>query len=279
MSLPSEIVLQAARRLLCSAERARLDRICIDDAGHGYDPFGLHADWLALGLMVTGLLYRRWFRVESHGIERVPRSGPVVLAANHGGMLPLDAMMVWADLLRRTDPPRVPRPVVDHFVPLLPFVSTFFSRVGAVGGSRGNVHRLLQRGELVLIFPEGTTGVGKPRSQRFRLQAWRVGHAEMAIRHRAPVVPVAILGPDEQFPLVWNAPLHAFGAPYLPISLTPLPLPVRYVIRYGEPLHLHAGTQPDDADDPAVLRHAAERVRAAEQSLIDDGLRSYRKWA
>lgn len=279
MPMPSELVLQAARQLLRPAERCRLDRLVIDDAGHGYDAFGLHASWLALGMLVTGGLYRRWFRVESHGIEHVPKAGPAVLAANHGGMLPIDAMMVWADLVRRTEPPRVPRPVVDNFVPLLPFVSTFFTRVGAVGGSRGNVHRLLERGELVLIFPEGTTGVGKPRAQRFRLQAWRVGHAEMAIRHRAPVVPVAILGPDEQFPLVWRAPLHAFGAPYVPISLLPFPLPVHYAIHYGEPLLLHEGTQPDDADDPEVSRRAAERVRAAEQALIDRARGSYRKWA
>jgi 1-acyl-sn-glycerol-3-phosphate acyltransferase len=140
------------------------------------------------------------------------------------------------------------------------------------------VHQLLERGELLLIFPEGTVGIGKGRAERFRLREWRVGHVEMAIRHRAPVVPVAVVGPDEQYPLVWRVPLKPFGAPYLPISPHLVPLPVRYVIRYGEPIAVHEGHTVADADDPVVVQAAAERVRLAEQALIDEARATYRRW-
>jgi 1-acyl-sn-glycerol-3-phosphate acyltransferase len=261
---------RAAARRLGAREIGRLSRIEVRDAGHGYDVFGMHRDWVAVALLSTRFLHRRWFRVTSHGAENIPRSGPAILAANHAGVVPLDAAMIYADVVEHTDPPRVPRPVADHFVPALPFVSTFFARTGVVAGTRGNASRLLDDGELLLIFPEGTPGMDKPRSERYRLQRFRVGHAELAMRHHAPVIPVAVIGAEEQWPLLarirW---LHPFGAPFLPIPATPLPLPVRIHIHYGAPIEL-AG----DAGDPAAVAEGADRVRAAVARLIDQGLRA-----
>lgn len=262
-----------ADRALPSQERARLRALVYHDAGHGFDVFGLHPDGVALAAALLGPLYRHWFRVRSRGAEQIPARGPAILVANHGGMLPLDAAMLWLDVLTRTSPPRPVRTVADYFVASLPFVGTFFARGGVVGGSRGNAHHLLDAGELLAIFPEGTVGIGKPSGQAYRLQAWRVGHAELSIRHRAPVIPVAIVGPDEQWPELARLDVHPFGAPYVPIPASPLPLPVRYHIRYGAPLALHAGLAPDAADDPDVVAAAALRTRAAVQSLIDDTLR------
>jgi 1-acyl-sn-glycerol-3-phosphate acyltransferase len=248
--------------------------LCYEDAGHGYDIFGLNPGWVERAMTVFGPLYDHYFRVQSEGIHHLPREGPAILAANHGGVLPFDGMMLWMDVLRRTQPRRVARPVADHFVPRLPFVSVLFARCGVVGGSRGNVHALLERGEVLLIFPEGTPGIGKPLRERYHLKEFRVGHAEMAIRHRAPVVPVAIIGPEEQLPLVVRLPVSAFGAPYLPLSLLPLPLPVRYHIYYGQPIPLHEEHRPEEADDPQVVATAAARVRAAVQALVEEGLRA-----
>jgi len=256
-------------------ERARLRRVTVVDAGHGFDIFGMHPDWVAAGVWLTRFFHRRWFRVTAHGAENLPPRGRAIVVANHSGLLPFDAAMLYADVLAHTDPPRVARPIADHFVPALPFVGTLFARLGMVNGTRANVARLLEQEEMVMIFPEGTPGIGKPRSERYRLQEWRVGHAELALRHRAPVVPVAIIGAEEQWPVAARLDwLHPFGAPFLPIPATPVPLPVHYHIHYGRPLSLHDGG--GDPDDSEIIAAAAERVRAAVAALIAEGLRARR---
>lgn len=263
-----------ARSRLPPEQRLRLDGLRIADAGHGYDAFGLHADGVALGLALTRFAYERWFRVDSRGIENLPRAGGAILAANHSGTLPFDAAMIWADVARRTDPPRVVRPVMDHFVGELPLVGTLFARVGGIGGSRGNMRVMLESGELLLVFPEGTGGIGKPFRERYRLQEWRVGHAELAIRYGVPIVPVAVVGAEEQLPQLAKLPLRLFGAPYLPVPATLLPLPVRYHILYGSPIAVAERWSPDQADDPAVTATAARAVRDAVEALLAEGLRT-----
>jgi 1-acyl-sn-glycerol-3-phosphate acyltransferase len=245
------------------------------DAGHGFDVFGLHPPSLALAVRLARLAYERYFRVDSSGAERIPAHGPVILVANHAGVLPVDAAILCLDVLQRTEPPRIPRAVADHFVPRLPLVSTLFARLGVVSGTRTNVRILLERGELIAIFPEGTTGPGKLFRDRYRLQSWRVGFAELAIRHGAAVVPVAIVGAEESWPVLAKLTgLRAFGAPYLPIPASPVPLPVHYHLRYGAPLYL--GGDPAAADDPGAVRAAADGVRTALEQLLAEALAARR---
>jgi 1-acyl-sn-glycerol-3-phosphate acyltransferase len=221
------------------------------DAGHGYDKFGMHPDLVALADLVTTPFYDLWFRVRSYGTENLPREGPAILAANHSGTLPYDGAMLWADVYRNTQPPRVARAIADYFVPSLPLVGTSFARTGMVGGSPGNARALLEDGELLMLFPEGTPGIGKPYRERYHLQEWREGHAELSIRYRAPVIPVAIIGAEEQMPQIGRLP--GWGPiPYLPIPATPIPLPVRYHIWYGTPIRFHDEFDVDAADDPLI---------------------------
>lgn len=243
-----------------------------DDAGHGFDRFGMHPSFVALGDAIAGPLYERYFRVISHGSENIPTDGPAILACNHSGTLPVDGMMLWTDVLRNTNPPRNPRPVADYFVSTLPIVSTLFARAGVVGGSRGNARALLNSGALLMIFPEGTPGIGKLYADRYKLQEWRKGHAELAIRHSAPIVPVGIVGAEEQMPQIARIPIPG-PVPYLPISATPFPMPVRYHIHYGTPIPTHTDYAPEDADDPAKVAEAALRVRDAVQALLNEGLK------
>jgi len=218
-------------------------------------------------------LYSLYWRCDVFGIENIPTEGPAILAANHSGTLPVDGAMLWIDVLRHTDPPRTARPVADYFVSTLPVVSTLFARCGVVGGSRGNAKALLEAGELLMIFPEGVPGIGKPFAKRYQLQEWRQGHCELAIRHRAPVIPVGIVGAEEQMPQIFQIPVPKGSAlPYIPIPATPLPLPVRYHIHYGAPIRLDEECSPDDADDPEVVNAAAARVKVAVQQLVDRGL-------
>jgi 1-acyl-sn-glycerol-3-phosphate acyltransferase len=248
----------------------------IDDAGHGYDRFGLEPRAVARAVALARPLYERYFRVTSHGAHHIPCRGAAILAANHSGMLPIDAAMLYLDVLRHTDPPRVPRAVADLFVARLPFLGTAFARLGVVGGARANVHHLLAAGELLEVFPEGTKGIGKPFRDRYQLTTWRVGHAELALRHQAPVIPVAIIGAEEQWLQVARLPLHPFGAPFLPVPLNLLPFPVNYHIHYGPPLALHQRWPAEAADDPDIVAEAAHEVRDAVADLVAEGLAARR---
>ncbi len=240
------------------------------DEGYGFDTFGLHPPTVARVLRAAMPLYRRYFAVQSCGHENIPTSGPAILVANHGGILPIDAAMLWTDVVHRTG--RIVRTIADRFVPALPIVSTLFARTGAVSGTRANVRRLLDRGELLAVFPEGVTGPAKPFRHRYELQDWRVGHAELAIRYRTPIIPVAIIGAEESWPVLLRLRWKLFGAPYLPIPMAPLPLPVRFRIHYGRPVELHRDHAPDDADDPACLAAAAATTRRAVADLVLHGL-------
>jgi 1-acyl-sn-glycerol-3-phosphate acyltransferase len=275
MDSPQTIPRTIARTLLSKEEHKRLEHLVYADAGHGFDRLGLHPDWVRMSVGLFRGVYDRYFRVVSHGAaESIPTEGAAILVANHSGMLPLDATMLYLDVVRNTYPPRVPRIVMDLFVPRLPFVSSLFARVGAVSGARATVRRLLDDGELLCIFPEGTPGISKPFMDRYHVSEWRVGHAELAIRHRVPVIPVAIIGAEEQWIQVGRLErFHVFGAPFLPIPATPIPLPVRYHIYYGAPILLHERYRPEESDEPEKCRAAAELTRAAVEGLIDRGLR------
>ena len=253
--------------------RDRADRLQYPDAGHGFDQFGMHPDFVALGDTIGKGMYDNYFRVKSYGSENIPTEGAAVIACNHSGTIPVDGMMLWVDILRHTSPPRAARPIADYFVSTLPVVSTLFARCGVVGGSKGNARALLEAGQLLMIFPEGTPGIGKPFSERYILQDWRKGHCELAIRHKAPVIPVGIVGAEEQMPQLARIPMPpGFAMPYLPVPATLFPLPVRYHIHYGEPLRFDLEYSSEDADDPAIVTEAAARVKAAVQALLDHGL-------
>ena len=275
MSKTEKIVKRLASKMLKTTEFQRLERMFFLDAGHGYDAFGLHPEFIRFGAGLTRWPYEAYFRVISKGSESIPKHGAAILAANHSGNLPIDGMMLWHDVLRNTNPPRVARGIADHFVPSLPFIGTLFSRGGMVGGSRGNVRTLLENGELLMIFPEGTPGIIKPFSKRYQLQKFRVGHAELAIRNQVPIIPVGIIGAEEQLPSIVSSQRlgQIFGIEAVPIPLFPLPLPVRYRIFYGEAITEHLSMDVLMADDPDVVSQLAQNVQQCVHDLIQQGLR------
>jgi len=249
------------------------------DSESGYDRYGLSPRAVRTALPFFLALYRGWFRVQSRGHEHLPAEGGAVLACNHGGLLPFDGAMTVIDVLLHTDPPRLPRALVDRWAGALPWVNVFFARVGQVVGTRRNISDLLESGQLVLVFPEGIDGIRKRVTQRYRLQRFRVGFVEEALRARAPVVPMAVVGSDDQAPILYDAkPLaRLLGLPTLPVTPTfpwlgplgLLPYPVSYRIVYGEPLAFHERHGPEAADDPRVVRYLVSRVRREIQALLD----------
>jgi 1-acyl-sn-glycerol-3-phosphate acyltransferase len=253
------------------------ENLRFNDTGHGIDRFGLSAEGAMAALAATRFLYSTYFRVTSHGIENLPAQGRAVMTCNHSGTVPFDALMVCTDIMVQTEGARVARPVMDFFVPSLPFVNKLFSGGGGIRGSRGNFHALLEDEELLLVFPEGVPGIGKPFSERYKLQQWRPGHAELAIRHSAPVVPACVIGAEEQWPQVARIEsIHLFDIPYLPIPGTPFPLPVHYHVWYGEPIPIGELYRPEDASDAGAVAEAAQRIKDRTQELIHHGLEQRR---
>lgn len=262
----------AARRLGPEL-MAHIDAIELDDQGWGYDAFGASKEGMALATALLDPAYQRYFRVQARGREHIPQTGPVVLAVNHSGLIPVDAVMLAIDLIRHAPGTRAPKVVGDYFIPNLPWFNLFFARGGGISGSRGNVHAVLERGGLLVVFPEGTPGIGKPYSERYQLKPFRNGFAELAIQHQATIVPVGIVGAEESWPQAFRIDaLKAFGAPFVPVPLVPLPLPARFTLHYGEPIDVPGRYTAEQCLDGAVVQSLAAEVQQQVQQLLDDGV-------
>ena len=269
-------------RMLGDDERRRLSALTHLVEGEApFDRFGFSPDTLRASFPLFYALYRFYFRVQSRGHENLPKDGPAILVGNHGGLLPFDAAMGIVDTLLHTDPPRLARAIVDRWAGELPWINIFYARVGQVIGTRENFADLLDDGQLVLVFPEGIEGIRKTITQRYRLQRFRVGFIEQALRAQAPIVPVAFIGSDDQTPILYDLkPLaRRLGLPVAPITPTfpwfgplgLLPYPVKYEISYGEPFRFYEEYPEGAADDPHAVRYMAERVRRRIQELVDRG--------
>lgn len=191
-------------------------------------------------------LHDRYFRVETTGAHHIPPTGPVIFVANHSGALPIDGAMIVTTVDRHGGRPL--RFLYDRFVENLGPVSTFYRRVGGVVASRENALALLREGEPVLLFPEGVPGVAKSFGDRYRLRGFSPGFARLALALDVPVVPVAVVGAEEMYPVVGRIEGlgRLLGAPYVPLTpffpllgpLGALPLPTKWFIRFGRPIRL-----------------------------------------
>jgi len=260
------------RREIIADLDERLAAIAHSTGDTGVDAFGMEPAALRPAAIGAALLYRLWFRCLVQGIERLPR-GPAIMVANHGGQLPFDGLMITASLLLDADPPRLARSLTDRWVPSLPFVSTFYSRCGVVVGSPENARRLLADGATLLVFPEGMAGISKTIDRAYELQPFGTGFMRLAIETGAPVVPVAVVGSEEQYPTLYNLENagRTLGLPSLPIWLQLpipvlglLPLPVRYRLTFGEPLRFDG--DPDDEEE--IIGRKADEVKAVLRELI-----------
>jgi 1-acyl-sn-glycerol-3-phosphate acyltransferase len=247
------------------------------------DEWGFDPEFVAAVQPLLDLLYDRWWRVTATGTEHVPPTGRALVVANHAGVLPWDAAMMATALRRSTPPPvREPRFLVLDWAFGLPWASVAIRRSGGVPASPFNALRLLEQDRLVMVFPEGAKGVGKPWAQRYRLQRFgRGGFVELALRTGAPIVPCAVVGSEEIYPKLGELPgvARLLGAPYFPITPTfpllgpfgAIPLPSRWRIAFGEPIDLsHLGAAA--AEDRATVLELAEGVRGRIQQMVHEQL-------
>jgi len=277
--------MSAARSLLdrwvescfTAEERERIKSIPTRQNEYGYDPFGFHREEAKPAILVARWLYRYYFRTRVYGIEQVP-AGRVMLVANHSGQLPFDGMNIACAMLFEASPPRMARAMIERWVPELPFISYLFNRWGQIVGSPENCLRLLADEEAILVFPEGVKGISKPYTQRYQLQEFGLGFMRLALEAQAPIVPVAVVGAEEQAPAFNLKPLaKLIGAPSFPLMPVPpfvpvLPLPSRYHLYFGEPL-VFAG-HPDDDDDQ--IEQLVKTVRLSIESMLRVGLKARR---
>jgi 1-acyl-sn-glycerol-3-phosphate acyltransferase len=244
------------------------------------DEFGFDEDLTTHVLMpLLRPLHRHYWRVSSHGAEHIPTQGGGLLVANHAGTLPADALITRLDVFDVTG--RHARELGADLVFRLPFIGEFARKTGGTLASGDDADRLLASGELVAVWPEGFKGVGKPWRDRYKLQRFgRGGFVATALRAGTPIIPTAIVGSEEIYPLLFDLRIVArlLGLPYFPVVaqmlalpvLGPfalLPLPSKWIIEYGEPIATdELGV--DVADDPMAVFDLTDEVRETIQQML-----------
>jgi 1-acyl-sn-glycerol-3-phosphate acyltransferase len=244
------------------------------------DEFGFDPE-LAEGVFHPAMhrLYKDWFRVEVSGAKHLPLDSAALVVGNHSGTIALDALMLVHAVYDEPTVRRHLRLLGADLVFRLPFLSELARKGGATLACAPDAERLLAQGELVGVFPEGFKGVGKRFRDRYKLQRFgRGGFVAAALRTGTPIVPVAIVGAEETYPLLGNIkPLaRLMGLPYFPVTPTfpwlgPLglvPLPSKWLIEFGEPIE--TAHLADQADDPMVVFNLADQVREIIQQTLHE---------
>jgi 1-acyl-sn-glycerol-3-phosphate acyltransferase len=268
---PDEVEEQVARTLSYLGRRVRGD--------YTVDEFGFDKDWTEhVYLPVMRILYRQWFRVEVRGIENVPAKGSALIVGNHAGTIAFDALMVQVAVHDEHPNNRNLRLLGGDLVFKTPILADFSRKQGSTLAANSDAERLLARGDVVGVFPEGYKGVGKPFAERYKLQRFgRGGFVHAAVRTGAPIIPLSIVGSEETYPLIGNVPALArlFNAPYFPITPTwpwlgPLgliPLPSKWIMQFGEPVPTaHLGKAA--AEDPMLVFDLTDQIRETIQQTL-----------
>ena len=244
---------------------------------YAVDEYGFDQE-VAEKLVLASLrpIAERWFRIEVRGAENLPPDGGALVVSNHSGTLPVDGLMTMFAVHEHTG--RFLRPLGADLVFRLPFVSSLARKSGATLACTEDAERMLAGGELAGVWPEGFKGIGKPFTERYKLQRFgRGGFVAAAVRTGVPIIPLSVVGAEEIYPLIGNVPSLArlLGLPYVPITplfpwLGPLglvPLPSKWLMEFGEPIRTDeydAGA----ADDPMLVFNVTDQVRETIQQSL-----------
>ncbi len=246
-------------------------------ASYDIDALGLDPVIAEMLWHLGNYIYFDYFRVLTRGIEHVPMEGAAVLAANHGGAaIPYDALMLQMAVTNESPLPRRVRVIGTEIFNMIPTYSHLYRKSGAAYAAKEDAMWVLENGHLLGVFPEGVQGFQKPSSEAYQLQRFgRGGFARLAMRAGAPIVPVAILGSEDVHPAMFTskrlAQLVRLVFPQqrvdeMAVWLNPIPLPVRWQIRFLEPIEVGPAT---DRPDRLTVLEIAETVRSRVQSALD----------
>ncbi len=265
---------------------ARLAQLGLGDAPADVDAQGASVQaWQRVRPWLR-FLFEEYFRAEVEGIGNVPTLGPALLVGNHGGLLPFDALMLRYAVEELHPAGRAPRILIEDWFMELPVLNLLLTRLGAMRGSQQNARRLLADGDLVTLFPEGAKGVTKRWRDRYRVQRFgRGGTIRLALETGVPIIPVAIVGGEEIYPLLARLRLPIAGAEFNFLPLTPtfpwlgplglLPLPGKWMIRFGAPLDLQ-GLGKEAAGDEIAVNELNETLRSTIQDMVNGLLQQRR---
>jgi 1-acyl-sn-glycerol-3-phosphate acyltransferase len=247
------------------------------------DEFGFDPQFTESFLPLFQAMYRDYWRIETTGVQHVPATGRALLVSNHAGVLPWDGTMIKTAVFSEHPHPRHVRALVASQFMGMPVMSWFLRRTGQTVGHPDDTRRLLERDELVLVFPEGVRGTGKKFKERYRLRRFgRGGFVAIAIRAGAPIIPISVVGSEEIYPMVSDLSGVAkfFGLPYFPITpfwplLGPLgmiPLPSKWRIQFHEPIHVEEHPV-KAAEDQHLVMALADEVRNKIQQGVYENLK------
>jgi 1-acyl-sn-glycerol-3-phosphate acyltransferase len=246
---------------------------------YAVDEFGFDAELTdAVLLPPLRMLYEKWFRVTTHGVDNLPKEGGALIVCNHSGTLPLDAVMTAVAVHDEHPAHRHLRMLGADLVFQTPLLGALARKSGQTLACNPDAERLLTSGELVGVWPEGFKGIGKPFSSRYKLQRFgRGGFVSAALRTGVPIVPCSIVGAEEIYPKIGDLkPLaRLLGLPYFPVTplfpllgpLGAIPLPSKWSIEFGEPIRTD-GYEPEELDDPMLIFGLTDQVRESIQQSL-----------
>ncbi len=257
-------------RFLAFWRRRLTGEYAVDE--YGFDPEVTER----LVLAALRPLAQRWFRIDVRGAENIPEAGGALIVSNHSGTVPMDGLMTMVSVHDHTG--RFLRPLGADLVFDIPVISSLARKAGVTLACQEDAERMLGGGELVGVWPEGFKGIGKPYGNRYKLQRFgRGGFVSAALRTGVPIVPLAVVGAEEIYPLVGNIPSLArlLGVPYIPITplfplLGPLglvPLPSKWLMEFGEPIRTDTYDS-SASEDPMLVFDVTDQVRETIQQTL-----------
>ncbi len=239
------------------------------------DPWGFNIDTVIEALNLTFPIYKKYFKIRIFGIENL-EDKPYIFASNHTGQIPIDGMMITTAIAMEMDKPRVLHSMVDSFLAGFPFLGSLSAQTGSILGDRGNCKWLLDKGESILVFPEGMKGITKSSHEFYDTRQFSNGFFRIALGQKTPIVPITVVGAEEMFPLVFHAKKlgKVLGLPTLPLTANILPLPSPIDIYIGKPYEL-----PDhmsvDAQDKEIRVHV-QKIEKQINEQLKNGLEKRR---
>ncbi len=246
------------------------------------DEWGMDPEVLEAVTPFFEFLYRKYWRVTMTGLEHVPGTNRALLVVNHSGQLPFDGAMLATGIKLEHPGNRLVRTMFASWFPTLPFLAPLLVKCGQVMATEDNGVRLLENEELVSVFPEGYKGVGKLYKERYQLARFgRGGFIRMALKTRAPILPVAVVGAEETYMSIAKSDVVAklIGFPYFPITPTfPLlgpvgviPMPTKWYIDIGTPIVMD-DYGPKADQNLMLVSQLTDHVRGVVQKMINERL-------